>query len=120
MIVLKPTEDRLLVKPLDTAGETKGGIVLPETARTAKHRGVVVAAGPGRIGQDGVQLPMWIEEGQVVQFSAFGAGEAYQNEDGEEFVWMRQSDILCIVEEVMDTSDLCRPDGGRDGSGMFM
>jgi chaperonin GroES len=99
MAVLQPTEDRLLVKPIEASETTRGGIVLPASATAIKNRGVVVAAGYGRYNSDGVRLPMTIEVGQTIQFSSFGAGEPYTDDDGEDFIWMRQSDVLAVVRE---------------------
>ena len=94
-MTLHPTEDRLLVKPLKAKEKTKGGIILP--TQEVPNRGVVVAAGPGRVDQDGNHIPMWITKGMVVQWSKYSPGEQFKDEKGEPFSWMRQSDILCVV-----------------------
>lgn len=95
MTTLHPTEDRLLVKPLEAKETTRGGIILP--TQEVPNRGVVVEAGPGRVDQDGNRIPMWIKKDMVVQWSKFSPGEQFEDETGEIFSWMRQSDILCVV-----------------------
>jgi chaperonin GroES len=76
--------------------KTKGGIIIPDTAKEKPAEGKVVAAGNGRLGDDGKRIPLEIKKGDRVLFSKYGGTEV--KVDGEEYLIMREDDILGIIE----------------------
>ncbi len=93
---LKPLGDRVVVKPLEEEERTKGGIVLPDVAKEKPQHGEVVAVGPGALTEDGKRLPMDVQVGDRVLFAKYAGTEVKIDE--EEYLILRQSDILAIVE----------------------
>jgi len=89
---LQPLADRLVVKPIEREEVTKGGIVLPDTAKEKPQEGKVIAVGPGRLSEDGKRIAMDVKVGDVVIYSKYG-GTEYKIED-EEVIILRESDIL--------------------------
>jgi chaperonin GroES len=76
--------------------KTVGGIIIPDTAKEKPQRGKIVAAGPGKIGDDGKRIPLEVKEGDRILFSKYAGTEIKL--DGVEHVFMREEDILSIVE----------------------
>ncbi len=91
-VKLQPLADRVIVKPIEREEVTKGGIVLPDTAREKPQEGEVLAVGPGRLSDDGKRLAMDVKVGDVVVYAKYG-GTEIKIED-EELVILRESDIL--------------------------
>jgi chaperonin GroES len=91
-IKLQPLADRLVVKPIEKEEVTRGGIVLPDTAKEKPQEGKVLAVGPGRLSDDGKRLPMDISVGDIVIYTKYGGTEI--KIDDEELVILRESDIL--------------------------
>ena len=89
---LEPLADRLVVRPIEREEVTKGGIVLPDTARERPQEGEVIAVGPGRLSDDGKRIAMEIKVGDKVIYAKYG-GTEIKVED-EELVILRESDIL--------------------------
>ena len=89
---LQPLADRLVVKPIEREEVTKGGIVLPDTAREKPQEGEVLAVGPGRLSEDGKRIAMDIKVGDTVIYARYG-GTEYKIDD-EEIIILRESDIL--------------------------
>lgn len=96
-IELKPLGDRVVVQREEAEERTAGGIVLPDTAKSRPSRGTVIAVGEGRLLDDGTRHPLQVKPGERVLFSSY-AGEQIKVED-EEYVLMREEDILAVVEE---------------------
>jgi chaperonin GroES len=94
---LKPLNDRVLVKRLESEEKTAGGIIIPDTAKEKPMRGEVVAAGPGKIGDDGKHAKMAVKKGDVVLFNKYAGTEV--KIDGVEHLMMREDDILAIIED---------------------
>ncbi len=92
VVKLKPLADRLVVKPTEREEVTKGGIVLPDTAKEKPQEGKVIAVGPGRLSEDGKRIAMDVKVGDIVVYSKYG-GTEYKIED-EEVIILRESDIL--------------------------
>lgn len=93
MAKLQPLGDRLVVKPIEREEVTKGGIVLPDTAKEKPQEGKVIAVGPGRLSDDGKQrIPMEVKVGDVVVYTKYGGTEI--KVDDEELIILRESDIL--------------------------
>jgi len=91
---LQPLADRLVVKPIQKEEVTKGGIVLPDTAKEKPQEGEVIAVGPGRLSEDGKRIPMDVKVGDVVIFAKYGGTEL--KVEKEEYIILRESDILAV------------------------
>ena len=92
VVKLQPLADRLVVKPIEREEVTKGGIVLPDTAREKPQEGEVIAVGTGRLTEDGKRIAMEVKVGDVVIYARYGGTEI--KIDDEELVILRESDIL--------------------------
>jgi chaperonin GroES len=90
-----PLGERVIVKPIEQEQTTRGGIVLPDTAKEKPQEGEVVAVGPGRMSDDGQRIPMEVSKGDRVVYSKF-AGTEYKDGD-EEYLILREGDILAKV-----------------------
>jgi len=95
--MLKPLADRLIVKATTAEEVTKGGIVLPDSAKEKPQEGEVIAVGPGRLLDSGKVAAMDVKVGDKVVYSKYGGTEIKLN--GDEFVVLRQDDVLGIVEK---------------------
>jgi len=93
---LKPLNDRVLVKRLEGEEVTKGGIIIPDSAKEKPMKGEVVAIGPGKVDDDGERVKMAVAKGDKVLFNKYAGTEL--KIDGEEFLMMREDDILAIIE----------------------
>lgn len=93
---IKPLGDRLLVQRLEAEEKTKGGIVLPDTAKEKPKEGKVVSVGRGRITDEGKTVPLNVKEGDKILFSSY-AGTDIKIE-GEEYLILREEDVLGIIE----------------------
>jgi len=91
-VKLQPLADRLVVKPIEREEVTKGGIVLPDTAKEKPQEGEVLAVGPGRLSEDGKRIAMDVKVGDRVIYAKYGGTEI--KIDDEELVILRESDIL--------------------------
>jgi chaperonin GroES len=90
-----PLGERVIVKPIEQEQTTRGGIVLPDTAKEKPQEGEVVAVGPGRMSDDGKRISMELSKGDRVVYSKF-AGTEYKDGD-EEYLILRESDILAKI-----------------------
>lgn len=93
---LRPLSDRILVERVEEDEKTKGGIIIPDTAKEKPAEGKVVATGKGRLGEDGKLLPMDVKVGDRVLFSKYGGTEV--KIDGVTYLIMRQDDVLGVIE----------------------
>ena len=92
----KPLHDRVLVRRVEEEEKTKGGIIIPDTAKEKPSEGEVVSAGPGARGEDGTVTPLDVKVGDRVLFSKYGGTEV--KIDGEDLIILREYDILGIIE----------------------
>lgn len=92
---VKPLSDRIIIKPAPAEEKTKGGIILPDTAKEKPVIGEVVAVGPGRKSDDGKLVPMEIKVGDKVLYGKYSGTEV--TIDGQEYLIMRENDIFAIV-----------------------
>jgi chaperonin GroES len=90
-----PLGERVIVKPIEQEQTTRGGIVLPDTAKEKPQEGEVVAVGPGRMSDDGQRISMELSKGDRVVYSKY-AGTEYKDGD-EEYLILRESDILAKI-----------------------
>jgi len=93
---IQPLADRIVVKPLDAQEKTKGGIVLPDTAKEKPQEGEVVAVGKGRRLDDGKVQTLEVKVGNRILYGKF-SGTEITTKDGKEYLIMREEDVLAIV-----------------------
>ena len=89
---VKPLADRVVVRPIQREDVTKGGIVLPDTAKERPQEGEVIAVGPGRLGDDGKRIAMEVKAGDRVLYAKY-AGTEWKDDD-DQYLILRESDIL--------------------------
>lgn len=94
---IKPLHDRLIVKRLEEEEKTKGGIIIPDTAKEKPIEGKVVAVGKGKVSKDGKIIPLDVKKGDKVLFAKYSGTEV--KIDGEEHLMMREDDILAVIEK---------------------
>jgi len=92
----RPLQDRILVERVEEVEKTKGGIIIPDTAKEKPAEGKIIAMGNGRVGDDGKVIPMDLKVGDTVLFSKYGGTEV--KFDGVDYLIMRQDDVLGVVE----------------------
>jgi len=92
---IRPLNNRILVKRMEEESTTKGGIIIPDTAKEKPQKGTVVAVGPGRRDDKGVRIPIEVREGDSVLFSKYAGSEI--TIDSVEHVFMKEDDILGIL-----------------------
>ena len=92
---LEPLGDRIVVKPIKREETTKGGIILPDTAKEKPQEGEVIAVGPGRLADDGNRIEMEVKKGDKVMYAKY-AGTEFKLDD-EELLILRESDVLAKV-----------------------
>ncbi len=93
---IRPLQDRILVKRIEEEEKTKGGIIIPDTAKEKPQEGKVIAVGNGKIGDDGKVQPLDVKKGDKLLFSKYAGTEV--NLDGEEHLIIREDDVLGILE----------------------
>jgi chaperonin GroES len=98
MADIKPLADRVVVEPLEEEVQTFAGgqLVLPDTAKEKPQQGKVLAVGPGRLDEDGKRIPMEVKVGDTVVYAKY-SGTTFKTEDGNEILFMRESDILAVL-----------------------
>jgi chaperonin GroES len=92
---MKPLADRVVIKPSPADERTRGGIILPDTAKEKPVVGDVVAIGPGKVSDDGKKIPMEVRVGDKVLYGKYSGTEVTY--EGEEYLIMREADIFAIV-----------------------
>ncbi|GBE53275.1 10 kDa chaperonin [bacterium BMS3Bbin14] len=93
---IRPLNDRILVKRLEEEEKTAGGIIIPDSAKEKPAEGKVIAVGPGKRNDNGDRVAMDVKEGDRVLFSKYGGTDV--KIDGEDYLIMREDDVLGIVE----------------------
>ncbi len=93
---IRPLNDRILVKRLEEEEKTKGGIIIPDTAKEKPAEGEVVAVGPGRLNDKGDRIEPAVKVGDRVLFSKYGGTDVKL--EGEDYLILREDDILGVVE----------------------
>jgi chaperonin GroES len=93
---VKPLHDRLIVQRVEEEEKTKGGIIIPDTAKEKPIEGKVIAVGAGRIKKDGKKLPLEVKKGDRVLYAKYGGTEVKIG--GEEYLIMKEDDILAVIE----------------------
>ena len=93
---IRPLQDRVIVKRLEEEEKTKGGIIIPDTAKEKPQEGKVVAVGKGKVTEDGKVIPLDVKAGDRILFGKYSGTEV--KIEGEEHLIMREEDILGIIE----------------------
>lgn len=93
---IKPLGERIVIKVLESEEKTKSGIVLPDTAKEKPQMGKVLAVGNGKLMENGQRIPVEVKEGDKVLFAKYAGTEVKL--DGEEYMVLKESDILAIVQ----------------------
>ncbi len=93
---LQPLADRILVKRIEEQTTTKGGIIIPETAKEKPAEGEIVAVGPGKTADDGTKVALEVAVGDRILFGKYSGTEV--KIEGEEYLIMREDDVLAVVK----------------------
>ena len=94
---VQPLGDRVVVKPLEAESKTKGGILIPDTAKEKPQEGKIIAVGKGKYSDSGSLQPLEVKAGDKVLYGKY-SGSEITTKDGEEFLIMREEDILAIIK----------------------
>jgi chaperonin GroES len=93
---IKPLNDRILVARVGEEQKSKGGIIIPDTAKEKPQEGKVVEAGPGKLDDGGKRIPIQVKKGDRILFSKYAGNDV--KIDGKEYIFMREDDILCVLD----------------------
>jgi chaperonin GroES len=93
---IRPLQDRVIVKRLEEEEKTKGGIIIPDTAKEKPQEGKVIAVGKGKVTEDGKLIPLDVKAGDRILFGKYSGTEV--KIEGEEHLIMREEDILGVIE----------------------
>jgi len=94
---IRPLQDRIIVKRLESEEKTKGGIIIPDSAQEKPMEGKVISVGNGKLNDDGKRIAPDVKAGDIVLFSKYAGTEV--KIDGEEHLIMREDDILGVIEK---------------------
>ena len=94
---IRPLHDRIIVQRLEESEQKIGGIIIPDTAKEKPQQGKVIAVGKGRVEKDGKVTPLDVKEGDTVLFGKYSGQEIKL--DGDEFLIMREEEVLGVVEK---------------------
>ena len=94
---LRPLQDRVLVKRIAEEEKTKGGIIIPDTAKEKPQEGKIIAVGKGKVNDEGKVIPLQVKVGDKILFGKYSGSEI--KVDGEEFLIMREDDVLGVIED---------------------
>jgi len=93
---IRPLQDRLVVQRLEEEEKTKGGIIIPDTAKEKPAEGKVIAVGNGKLGDDGKRIPLEVKKGDSILFGKYSGTEI--KIEGTEYLIMREEDVLGIID----------------------
>jgi chaperonin GroES len=93
---VKPLHDRILVKRIEEEEKTRGGLIIPDTAKEKPQEGKVIAVGNGRVNEDGTLRPLDVHRGDRVLFTKYSGAEIQV--EGDEHLIMREDDVLAVLE----------------------
>jgi chaperonin GroES len=93
---LRPLQDRILVQRIEEEKTTKGGIIIPDTAKEKPAEGKVIAAGNGKVGEDGKRIALEVKKGDRILFGKYSGTEV--KIEGEEYLILREDDVLGVIE----------------------
>ena len=93
---LRPLQDRILVQRVEEETKTKGGIIIPDSAKEKPAEGLIIAVGNGKLGDDGKRVALEVKKGDRILFGKYSGTEV--KIDGEEYLIMREEDVLGVIE----------------------
>ena len=93
---VRPLHDRIIVRRLEEGEQKSGGIIIPDTAKEKPQRGTVIAAGSGKVNDDGKRVPLDVKAGDLILFGKYTSQEVKL--DGEEYLIMREDEVLAVIE----------------------
>jgi chaperonin GroES len=93
---IRPLHDRIIVRRLEEGEQRIGGIIIPDTAKEKPQQGKVIAAGDGKVKDDGKRVPLDVKAGDVILFGKYTSQEVKL--DGEEYLIMREDEVLAVIE----------------------
>jgi chaperonin GroES len=94
---VRPLNDRILVRRVEETEQRVGGIIIPDTAKEKPQQGKVIAAGTGKIKEDGNRIPLDVKAGDTILFGKYSGQEIKL--DGEEYLIMREDEVLAVIED---------------------
>jgi chaperonin GroES len=94
---IRPLDDRILIRPVEAEERTTAGIYLPDSAREKPMQGEVMAAGPGKLNDEGVRTPLSVQKGDTVVYGKYSGTEV--EVDGAKLVILRESELLAKIED---------------------
>jgi chaperonin GroES len=94
---VKPLQDRILIKRVEEETKTKGGIIIPDSAKEKPQEGLVIAVGPGKVTDNGTRVNPEVKKGDRILFGKYSGTEIKVN--GEEHLILREDDILAVIEK---------------------
>jgi chaperonin GroES len=101
---IRPLHDRLIVQRLEEEGEQKiGGIIIPDTAKEKPQKGKVIAAGNGKVNDDGILVPLDVKAGDLILFGKYTSQEVKL--DGQEYLIMREDEVLAVFDGAGTTNE---------------
>jgi chaperonin GroES len=92
---VKPLADRIIIMPLEAEQKTAGGIIIPDNAKEKPQKGEVVAAGPGKVSDNGQKIDMTLKKGDKVLYGKYSGTEV--SIDGKDYLIIRESDVLAVL-----------------------
>ena len=101
-MAFRPLGDRVVIRRVEEEAKTKGGIIIPDTAKEKPQEGEVIAAGPGARDEDGKRIPMDVKAGDRILFGKWSGSEV--KIDGDELLIMKESDILGVLDPIVAQS----------------
>ena len=93
---IRPLQDRILVRRIEEEAKSKGGIIIPDTAKEKPQEGKVIAVGKGKVSDDGDLLPLEVQKGDRILFGKYSGTEIQL--EGEEHLIIREDDVLAVLE----------------------
>ena len=93
---IRPLHDRLIVRRLEEGEQKIGGIIIPDTAKEKPQQGKVIAAGNGKVNDDGKRVPLDVKAGDLILFGKYTSQEVKLN--GEEYLIMREEEVLAVID----------------------
>lgn len=92
---VKPLQDRVLIKRVEEEAKSKGGIIIPDSAKEKPQEGIVIAVGPGKVADSGTRVPCEVKEGDRILFGKYSGTDI--KVDGVEHLILREDDILAVI-----------------------
>ena len=94
---VRPLHDRIIVRRLEEGEQKSGGIIIPDSAKEKPQRGTVIAAGNGKVNDDGKRVPLDVKAGDLILFGKYTSQEVKL--DGEEYLIMREDEVLAVIDD---------------------